>query len=84
MLSTRLLSLFMSLVLFLFAGPLRGGRTVRQAGEVAKNEFAAAGYALTKRILSQSYDPVNHSVKEYMGEGDLPYVWSVASLTEER
>lgn len=82
MLSSRLLALFLSLVLFLFAGPLRGGRSVKQAGEVSRNEFAAAGYALTKRILSESYDPVRHSVKEYMGEGGRPYVWSVASLTE--
>ena len=58
MLRSRLLSLFLSLVLFLFAGPLCGGRTVKQAGAVAKNEFAAAGYALTRQILAESYDPV--------------------------
>ena len=64
MLSTKLLSLFLSFVLFLFAGPLCGGRSVQQAGEVAKNEFAAAGYSLTTRILSKSYNSVNHKLRD--------------------
>lgn len=82
MLSTKLLSLFMSLILFLFAGPLCGGRSVKQAREVSENAFAAAGYALTTRILSRSYDPVKYKFKEYMGKGGTPYVWSFASVTE--
>ena len=82
MLSTKLMSLLLSIVLFLFAGPLYGGRSVKQAGEVAKNEFAAAGYALTTRILSKSYDPLAHEFKEHMGNGDAPHVWPVASMIE--
>ena len=82
MLSTRLLSLFLSVVLFLYAGPLCGGHSVKQAGEIAKNEFAAAGYALTRQILAESYDPVQHELREYMGSGGAPHVWPVASLTE--
>ena len=76
------MSLFLCVILFLLSGPFLSGRTVKQASEVSKNEFAAAGYTLTRRILSKSYDPVKHSLKEHMGEGGMPYVWAAASLTE--
>ena len=82
MLRSRLLSFFLSVVLFFSAGPFIGGRTAQQANRIAKNEFAAAGYALTSRILTKSYDPVLHRFKEYMGKGGMPYVWSAASMIE--
>ena len=82
MLSSRLLSFFLCVNLFFSAGPFFGGRTLKQAAAVAGNEFAAAGYGLTSRIISESCDPKNHRIKENMGKGGQPYVWSLASLIE--
>ena len=78
----KLLSIIMSLVMFLSAGPVFCGRSFDEAYSIINNEFARAGYDLTLNILSESYDLSSHKTSDYMGEADFAYVWPAASLIE--
>ncbi|MBR0112680.1 MAG: hypothetical protein IJM02_02940 [Clostridia bacterium] len=78
----KLLSIFMSAVMFLSAGPFTGGRSASEASAVANNEFALAGYELTLNILSESYDLQSHKTFDYMSKKNTAFVWPVASLIE--
>ena len=60
----KLISIFMSAVMFLSAGPFFCGRSVDEASAAANNEFARAGYELTFNILSKSYDIFNHKTND--------------------
>lgn len=78
----KILSFFMSAVMFLSAGPFIDGRSIGDASSIADNEFACAGYDLTFNILSESYDLSNHKTHDYMGKTDSAFVWPTASLIE--
>lgn len=54
----RILSLITSIILFFSAGALPGGPGRKQACAVAENKYAAAGYEITMRLLTERYDAV--------------------------
>ena len=77
----KLLSIFMSAVMFLSAG-LFAGRSADDASAIVNNEFARAGYELTLKILDKSYNLTSHKTLDYMGQSNFAYVWPAASLIE--
>ena len=78
----RMLSLITSVILFFSAGALSGGSGREQACAVAENKYAAAGYEITVRLLTERYDAVLHRMRDKPLSLSLPFVWSAASFIE--
>ena len=82
MLFQKIVSFFLSLVLFFSAGVGLGKTDVRTAREISSNACAQAGYRLTGLLLDDCCSLTQHTFTEHLGKGGRAYVWAAASMVE--
>ena len=78
----KLISFFLSVILFLSSGVGLGKCDLDTARAVSSSAYAQEGYRLTEYILKKSYDPIHHVFKENLGDGGTSYIWAAASVIE--
>lgn len=78
----KLISFFLSLILFLSSGVGLGKCDLDTARAVSSSAYAREGYRLTEYILKKSYDPIHHVFKENLGDGGTSYIWATGSVIE--
>ena len=78
----KIIAFFLSVSLFFSSGVWCGKCDLQTARSAAASAYAQDGYRLLDLILSKSYDPIRHTVKEKVGEGGTSSIWGAASLVE--
>lgn len=78
----KLISFFLSVILFFSSGVGLGKCDPDTARVVSSSAYAREGYRLTEYILRKSYDVKRHVFKENLGDGGASYIWSTASVIE--
>ena len=78
----KLISFFLSVILFLSSGVTFGKCDPDTARTVASSAYAREGYRLTEYILKKSYDRQRHVFKEQLGDGGAAYIWATGSVIE--
>ncbi len=81
MLLQKLIAWLLVLRLFFAAGFFLPGNR-QNADAIAKDETAAAGYALTQILLEKCYDPLRHNMHKHTDDKGLTYAWGAASFLE--
>ena len=74
----KLIAFFLALQMFFAA--LSGG--VQSARTVSQNEYAGAGFSLTRTLIGDCYNVLTHKLDHSTDSSGMPYVWPAASFVE--
>ncbi|MBR5410838.1 MAG: hypothetical protein IK104_09205 [Clostridia bacterium] len=77
----KIISFFLTLTLF-FSSLFGTGGDVKQSRRVSGNDYASAGYSLTKKINDACFDRVFNTLHSTIDGKVTAYVWPAASFAE--